>query len=293
MSLTVGSGPLAPRAAGVFNGAHRLPETVLFFDPYLPRVRALFEGETVADSLATKLLHESGRLPVFYFPLDDVRTDLLEPSGTSAEVPSKGVASYRTLRCGDRAVPDAAWLFESPVEAAGFLAGHLAFEWTAIDEWFTEDELVLGHPRDPYSRIDVLRSTRHVRVLLEGELLADTRRAKILYETALPPRFYIPADDVRTERLVASPHRSRCAYKGSASYWHVRVGERLVEDLVWTYRDPDHDALPVADMLCFFNERVDLEVDGESAERPQTQWSRTDEQEHAGASALRGLMAKR
>lgn len=293
MSLTFGTGPLAPRPAGVFNGSLGLPETVLFLDPYLPRVRALFDGETVADSLATKLLHESGRLPVFYFPLDDVRADLLEPSGTSVEVPSKGVASYRTLRGRKRAVTDAAWVFESPVEAAGFLAGHLAFDWTAIDEWFTEDELVLGHPRDPYSRIEVLRSTRHVRVLLDGELLADTRRAKILYETALPPRFYIPAADVRTERLVPSPNRSRCAYKGSASYWHVRVEDRLAEDLVWTYRDPAHDALPVADMLCFFNERVDLEVDGERAERPRTQWSRGNNQEHAGASALQGLMGSR
>ena len=234
MSLTIGTGPLAPQPGGVFNGAHRLPETVLFFDPYLPRVRAMFEGEAIVDSIATKLLHESGRLPVFYFPLEDVRTDLLEPSGTSVDVPSKGVASYRTLRSGERTVPDGAWLFEVPVESAGFLTGHVAFEWAAIDEWFTEDELVLGHPRDPYSRIDVLKSTRHVRVLLEGELLADTRRAKILYETALPPRYYIPAEDVRTERLVVSPNRSRCAYKGSASYWHVRVGDRVVEDLVWT-----------------------------------------------------------
>ena len=293
MSLTFGTGPLAPRPAGVFNGSLGLPETVLFFDPYLPRVRALFDSETVADSLATKLLHESGRLPVFYFPLDDVRADLLEPSGTSVEVPSKGVASYRTLRGRKRAVTDAAWVFESPVEAAGFLAGHLALDWTAIDEWFAEDELVLGHPRDPYSRIEVLRSTRHVRVLLDGELLADTRRAKLLYETALPPRFYIPAGDVRTERLVPSPNRSRCAYKGSASYWHVRVEDRLAEDLVWTYRDPAHDALPVADMLCFFNERVDLEVDGELAERPRTQWSRGADQEYAGASALQGLMGSR
>ena len=149
-------GPLAPQPGGVFNGAHRLPETVLFFDPYLPRVRAMFEGEAIVDSIATKLLHESGRLPVFYFPLEDVRTDLLEPSGTSVDVPSKGVASYRTLRSGRRTVPDGAWLFEVPVESAGFLTGHVAFEWAAIDEWFTEYELVLGHPRDPYSRIDVL-----------------------------------------------------------------------------------------------------------------------------------------
>jgi uncharacterized protein (DUF427 family) len=277
MSLTIGSGPLAPEAAGTFNARLGLPERLLLFDPYLPRVRALFEGETVVDSLRTRLLHETGRLPVFYFPLADVRQDLLEPSPTSVEVPAKGRASYRSLRVGDRTAPDAAWVFDEPVADAAFLSGHVAFEWGAIDEWFVEDEQLFGHPRDPYSRIDVLKSTRHVRVSLLGELLAESRRSKVLYETALPPRFYLPPDDVRTELLVPSSTRTRCAYKGSASYWHVQLGERLVEDLVWTYRDPQHDAEPVADLLCLFSERTDLEVDGEPMDRPRTQWSRDDD----------------
>jgi uncharacterized protein (DUF427 family) len=276
MSLTIGTGPLSPEAAGEFNAALDLPDRLLLFDPYLPRVRALFGGETVVDSLGTKLLHETGRLPVFYFPLSDVRMDMLEARGRSEHVPGKGVASYRSLRAGDRTAPDAAWVFEEPVAEASFLRGHVAFEWAAIDEWFTEDEQLFGHPRDPYSRIDVLKSTRHVRISLHGELLAESRRPNVLYETALPPRFYLPVEDVRDELLVPSPRRTRCAYKGSASYWHVRVGDRLVEDLVWTYRDPEHDARPVADQLCFFNERVDLEVDGERQTRPRTQWSRDD-----------------
>ena len=230
----------------------------------------------MVDSLRTMLLHETGRLPVFYFPLSDVRDDLLEPSGKSVEARGKGVASLRTLRVGDRTARDAASVFEEPVPEASFLRDHVTFEWGAIDEWFTEDEQLFGHPRDPYSRIDVFKSTRHVRVSLDGQLLAESRRPKVLYETALPPRFYLPADDVRTELLVASPRRTRCAYKGSASYSHVRIGDRLVEDLVWTYRDPQHDAAPVADHLCFFNERVDLEVDGERMERPRTQWSRDE-----------------
>ncbi len=252
----------------------------------------MFEGETVVDSLRTRLLHESGRLPVFYFPIADVREDLLVRSAKTVEVPAKGVASYRVLSVGDRTAADAAWLFEEPVPEAGFLAGQVAFVWEAIDEWFTEDEQVLGHPRDPYTRIEVLRTTRHVRVSLEDELLAETRRAKILYETALPPRFYIPPEDVRGHLLVASPSRSRCAYKGSASYWHVRVGEGVVEDLVWSYRDPQHDASSVTNDLCFFNERVDLEVDGVGLERPRTQWSRPKEG-RGGGQALRGLMGKR
>jgi uncharacterized protein (DUF427 family) len=273
MSLTIGTGPLSPESAGRFNASLNLPETLLLFDPYLPRVRGVFAGETVVDSLRTMLLHETGRLPVFYFPLADVRADLLEPTGRSDELPGKGTASLHSLRAGDRTAPGAATVFEEPLPEAGFMRGHVTFEWSAMDEWFTEDEQLLGHPRDPYSRIDVFKSTRHVRVTLHGELLAESRRSKVLYETALPPRFYLPADDVRTELLVASPKQTRCAYKGSASYWHARVGDRLVEDVVWTYRDPDHDAAPVADHLCFFNERVDLEVDGERLERPRTQWS--------------------
>jgi uncharacterized protein (DUF427 family) len=273
MSLTIGTGPLSPESAGRFNASLNLPETLLLFDPYLPRVRGLFAGETVVDSLRTMLLHETGRLPVFYFPLPDVREDLLEPSGRAVELPGKGTASLHSLRAGGKTAAEAVRVFDEPVPEASFLRGHVTFEWGAIDEWFTEDELLLGHPRDPYSRIDVLKSTRHVRVLLDGRLLAESRRPKVLYETALPPRFYLPADDISTELLVPSPKRTRCAYKGSASYWHVRVGDRLVEDLVWTYPDPEHDAAPVADHLCFFNERVDIEVDGEPMERPRTQWS--------------------
>src|SRR5205823_887086 len=128
--------------------------------------------------------------------------------------------------------------------------------------------------RDPYARIDVYATTRHVRVLVDGTVLADSRRTKVLFETSLPPRWYFPAEDVRTELLEASPTRTRCAYKGSASYWHVQAGGRLHDDLVWSYPDPQHDALPVRDLLCFFNERVDLELDGMIGERPRTQWSR-------------------
>jgi uncharacterized protein (DUF427 family) len=158
-------------------------------------------------------------------------------------------------------------LLTEPVVEAAHLRDLLAFEWDVIDEWFCEDEQMFGHPRDPYSRIDAYRTTRHIRVSLDGVLLADTRRATVLYETNLPPRYYIPAEDVRGELLVPSPHRTRCAYKGSASYWSVQLPDRVEEDVVWTYADPQHDGEPVRDLLCFFNERVDLEVDGELVER--------------------------
>ena len=273
MSLTVGRGPFSEQPAGVFNTRIDPPGALLLWDPVPYRVRGLLGKETVVDSRRVLLLHETERLPVYYFPADDVRTDLLEPSPTTRPSPHKGEARYRTLRLGGRVVPDAAWEHPGPPQPAGFLRGHLAFRWDALDEWFVEDEQVFGHPRDPYSRIDVYRTTRHVRIELEGELLAESRRAKVLFETGLPPRYYLPEDDVRTELLVASTTRTRCAYKGSASYWHLQLGERRYDDLVWMYPCPQHDAQPVRDLYCFFGERVDLRLDGELQERPRTQWS--------------------
>ena len=126
-----------------------------------------------------------------------------------------------------------------------------------------------------------------MRVLRDGALLAETRRAKILFETALPPRYYLPVEDVRAE-LLPSAKKTRCAYKGSASYWSVRAGERVYDDLVWTYTDPQLDAVPVRDLVCFFNERVDLELDGELQERPESPWSHGVKSQNASPAQTRG-----
>jgi uncharacterized protein (DUF427 family) len=276
ISLTIGTGPFGERPAGTFNVPIDAPEGILYFEDVPHRIRAIFERETIVDSLRAKLLHESGRLPVYYFPEADLRADLLERSDRVAEDSRKGKAVHWSVVVGARRAEDAVWSYTEPSDAAHWLAGHYTIAWGGMDEWFAEDEQLFGHPRDPYSRIDVYKSSRHLRVLRDGEVLADTRRAKVLFETALPPRWYIPAEDVRTELLVPTSTKTRCAYKGSASYWSVRVGDRMLDDLVWTYAEPQHDAEPVRDLLCFFNERVDLDIDGEVQERPKTQWSRDD-----------------
>jgi uncharacterized protein (DUF427 family) len=270
VTLTVEHAPFSPEASGCFNVEIDRAHKVLFWDRVPHRVRAILAGRTVADSRSVVLLHETGRLPVYYFPAVDVRSELLERSHRWSECPHKGWARYWNVRVDDRVAPNAIWAYPEPIESASFLAGYLALDWHSFDEWFVEDEQVFGHPRDPYTRIDVYKSSRHVRVMLDGEVLADTRRPKILFETSLPPRYYLPAVDVRTELLVPSSTKSRCAYKGSASYWHVRLGNRLIEDLVWSYPDPQHDGEPVRDLLCFVNERVDIELDGEASERPVT-----------------------
>jgi uncharacterized protein (DUF427 family) len=142
-----------------------------------------------------------------------------------------------------------------------------------MDEWYEEEEQVFVHPRDPYHRIDVLQSSRHVRVEVNGEVVAETQRPMVLFETGLPPRYYIPEEDIRMELLEESEETTRCPYKGVASYYSVEVGDERVEDLVWYYPEPIPEAARIKGLLCFFNEKVDLEVDGEEQERPRTQWS--------------------
>ena len=269
----MGSGPFGVRPKGVFNTTIEPPGALIFWEPVPHRIRALFGKETVVDSTDAKMLHETGHLPVYYFPESDLRADLLEPSETTTHCPFKGDATYRSIRVGDRVAADAVWAYREPIESALFLAGHAALVWDALDEWFVEDEQAHGHPRDPYSRIDVYPTARRVRVLLDGEVLAESHRTMILFESGLPPRYYLPQEDVRMDLLESSPTKTRCAYKGSASYWHVRIGDALHKDLVWTYREPQHDAERVRDHLAFYNERVDIEVEGERFERPLTEFS--------------------
>jgi uncharacterized protein (DUF427 family) len=142
-----------------------------------------------------------------------------------------------------------------------------------MDAWYEEDEQVYVHPSDPYHRVDVLKSSRYVRVKVNGEVVAETQRPKILFETGLPPRYYMPPEDVREEALLKSEKTTQCPYKGIASYYSVEAGGERVEDLVWYYPEPIPETTTIKGHLAFFNEKVDLEVDGEEQERPHTQWS--------------------
>jgi uncharacterized protein (DUF427 family) len=131
-----------------------------------------------------------------------------------------------------------------------------------MDAWYEEDEQVHVHARDPYHRVDVLDSDRHVRISLAGRLLAETKRPKVVFETGLPPRYYLPADDVHTELLEPSDAVTHSAYLGTARHWSARVADGVVPNLMWSYLQPLHDGEPVRGMYCFYPERVDLEMDG-------------------------------
>jgi uncharacterized protein (DUF427 family) len=291
MSLTVGSGPFGHRPAGVFNFDLPRKKGIIYFEDSPRRIRARFAGETIVDSRHAKFLHEHGHLPIYYFPEDEVRTELLEPTEHSTHCPFKGDASYWSVRVGEQVAENAVWSYPQPLADAPPLAGYFALYWDKMDEWLEEDERAIVHARDPYHRVDVLESSRHVRVSVNGDLVAETSRPRVIYETGLPPRWYIPPEDVQSELLVESDTRTGCAYKGFASYYSVRAGDEEEQDLAWFYREPRPGIERIAGYLAFFNERVDLEVDGELQERPETQWSRRDRRAWAAMPGQRGATA--
>ena len=263
MSLTRGSGPLSRQPGGLANFTVDGPKHKLWWEDDRRRVRGIVAGETVVDSRRAKLLLETGIGPVWYFPAEDLRSDLLQPSDSSTHCPYKGDATYWTLRVGDEVREDLVWGYDDPIPGAAFLVGHRAFYFDRVDTWLQEDEEVRGHPRDPYHRIDVLACSRHVVVEVDGQVVADSTRPVLLLETGLPPRFYLPREDVRPDVLAPSDTVTQCPYKGTARYHSAKVGDRTLEDLVWSYPEPLPEAAAIADRVCFSNDRVDLLVDGD------------------------------
>lgn len=238
-------------------------------------VRVFFGGETIADSKRAKLLRESDILPAYYFPKEDVRTDFFSQSETKTQCAVKGEASYWSVQVGNKRAEDAVWSYTAPSSEASSLKDHYAFDWPKMDKWMEEDEEIFKHARDPYKRVDVMPSKRHVRVLIDGQVVAETRRPRLLFETNHPVRYYIPQDDVRMDLLLASGTTSRCPYKGAASYWSVKLGDERFDDIVWGYMDPIPECPKIRGLLCFFHERgCEIYVDGELIPQPQTKWAR-------------------
>jgi uncharacterized protein (DUF427 family) len=199
----------------------------------------------------------------------------MTPTEHHTTCPYKGEASYWTLRVGDRVAENAVWAYPHPLPERADLADYVAFYWHMMDAWFEEDDEVFVHPRSPYHRVDVLNSSRHVQVVVGGEVVADTHRPRLLFETGLPTRYYIPPLDVRMDLLEPTDRETRCPYKGRARYWSVRIGDRVFRDLVWSYSPSLPECPKINDLVCFYNERVDaILVDGERQEIPKTPWSR-------------------
>ncbi|MDQ6729041.1 MAG: DUF427 domain-containing protein [Actinomycetota bacterium] len=291
MGMMTGSGPFGREPAGHFNFTPPPIGSVIYLEPTPKRIRVQVGGETIADSRHAHLLHEAGHQPIYYFPREDVRDDVLQASDRHTRCPKKGEASYFTIVAGGETVEAGAWYYpETPAGAPAQLAGLVAFYFNRMGRWLEEGEEITGHPRDPYHRIDVRPSDRHIRVSLDGQLLAETERAMALFENGLPTRWYLPREDVHAA-LQPSDTVSYCPYKGTAGYFSVRRSDgELGNDLVWYYANPLEDATRVRDLVCFFNEKVDLELDGEPQARPASPWSDgvTSEAQNAPPAQTRG-----
>lgn len=260
-------------------------------EPTEKRIRAVLGGEVALDTVGGMLVWEPRRVvPSYAVPVRDVRLPLVPAGATSRATDAVGV---RLDTVSQRPVLDPSVPFRvhstdgEPVtvraaqdgpSAAGFrpsdpdLAGHVVLDFEGFDAWYEEDERVVGHPRDPFHRIDILRSSREIQVELDGTVLARSRSAQLLFETLLPVRYYLPRADVLVP-LQDSATRTWCAYKGAATYWSPEVAGTVVPDLLWGYPDPLREADPVRGMVAFFTERADLVLDGQRRERPLTPWS--------------------
>jgi uncharacterized protein (DUF427 family) len=230
-------------------------------------------GQALADSTSVELLFETGRLPVYYFPRADVRTDLLKASGNTGNDPVKGRTTYFDVLVNGRTIENAAWTCEG-ISAHGPAIGNLiAFDWNKMDAWFEEDEEVFVHARDPYHRVDVVESSRHIEISVNGTKIADSHRPMMLFETGLPTRYYLPKLDVRLDLLQKSDTHTGCPYKGTADYWSVLADGIEVMDVVWCYETPIPEIPKIAGRLCFYDEKVDVRIDGVLQKRPSTRWS--------------------
>lgn len=248
----------------------------LLWEPGERWVRGRKGDVTVVDSRHPVLVWEPGvPVPLYAFPHSDVRQDLLRPAANPPIGAHTGSRIFYDLDLDGELLENAAWTFP-----AADLAGYIAFEWfrrsgRGLDHWYEEEEEIFIHPRDPHKRVDAIRSSRHVQVSVGGTVVADTRRPVLLFETGLPTRYYVPREDVRLDLLEPTDHHTGCPYKGTAAYWSLRAEAEVPPNLVWSYPDPLPAVAPVKDLLAFYNEEVDITVDGEPLERPVTHFSRT------------------
>lgn len=236
------------------------------------RVRVLFGGTYVADTTDVLLVWEHPYYPTYYLPLRDVEDEVLQRTDATDHSPSRGDAVVHDVVVGDRRADGAALVYREEAQLDE-LRDTVRLDWEAMDAWFEEDEQVYVHPRDPYKRVDVLASSRHIRVEIDGVTVADSHRPRLLFETSLPTRYYLPKTDVRMDLLAPTDHLTRCPYKGTAEYYSVAVDGTTHDNAAWWYRHPTAESAPIAGYVCFYNERVDIWIDGERQERPRTHFS--------------------
>jgi uncharacterized protein (DUF427 family) len=241
-------------------------------EPVPRRIRAILGGEVVLDTTNALYVWEWPYYPQYYIPVADLKPDVLDDEQHVQEL-QFGKARRHGLQTGGISRPGAARVYGD--DALDGLAATVRFNWDALDAWFEEDEEVFVHPRSPYVRVDALRSTRAVRIELDGAVLAESASPVMVFETGLPTRYYINRTEVNYEHLQPTATVTSCPYKGKTTgYWSVRVGQTVHSDLAWSYDFPTRQLLPIAGMIAFYNERVDISLAGQRLERPVTHFFR-------------------
>jgi uncharacterized protein (DUF427 family) len=258
MGLSWQQGPLAPAAVGRFLVPDPLPERMLFAEPLRRRMRVRFGDTWIADSEDVVLLHEPGRYPVAYFPLEDIATDVLQPGEHTTRHRDLGTTSWYTVRAGTQSKQRAAWQYTELPEYAGDLKGRVAFAWRAMDAFYEEDERIVGHAADSYHRIDIRSTSRHLVVRSGDRIVADTTRPLVLYESGFAPRWYVPRADVDESALTPAEGQTFCPYKGLASYYDIAGAHRAA----WSYEDAWTEVRGVSGLVSFEPDEIEVYLEG-------------------------------
>lgn len=257
MGLGWQRGPLGA-TQGRFLTAQPLPERLLFAEPLGRRMRVKLEGKWIADSENVMLLHEPGKYPVAYFPVESVLMGTLTLEKDRTTHNELGDTAWFKVSAGERWVSRAAWQHVALPSFADLLHNHVAFVWHAMDGFYEEDERVVGHATDPYHRIDIRKSSRHLVVKSGDEVIAETRRPLVLYESGYGPRWYVPREDVNDSLLQPVVKQTFCPYKGIANYYDIGDASAAA----WSYKQAWAEAALVSDLVSFEPDKVDVFIDG-------------------------------
>jgi uncharacterized protein (DUF427 family) len=245
-----------------------MPDRVLYVEPLRRRMSVELGGGIIARSGGAVILFEPARYPVAYFPIGDVDETVLQPSDHKSTHPDLGETKWFDVVGGDgETTRRGAWQHADPPDQAAALRDTVAFAWRTMDAFYEEDERILGHAADPYHRIDIRRTSRHLVVRQDDRVIADTQAPLVLYESGFAPRWYVPRADVAAEALRAVEGQTFCPYKGLASYYDI--GE--ARNAAWSYRAPFEDVARIADLVSFYPKKVTVTIDGEKLEEPPGQ----------------------
>lgn len=247
--------------------AYRSSEVpAVLIEPISRRIRLKLGDRFIADTTQAIVIYENGRNPTYYLPKTDFAGGVLAVSSKSEPARLFGTKTFWSLESDGISLPDKAWSFDGTNLGIPELADYVTVDWRTV-RWFEEDQEILGHPRNAYHRIDTIPSSRLVEVIVDGKLVARTRRAIFLFETGMVARYYFPVEDLVAGSLVPSDHTTYCPYKGAASYYHFDLDDKRHENIVWYYSEPFHESSRVKGLISFYNEKVDeVRVSSDSAE---------------------------